>query len=329
MGTGAMADLSQALDTKASVEDTWNLIPPAWRQFYKAPARLEYDVSRYDFLTPVREMLECPDGVPLSRLHEVHRPADFDPCPPLRKGMVLAGMKVAPEGQGSKKRNRNKKDWYQSPAYLRFFDAYRLYLREQVIPSLGAIDLQGKDLAEVVEAVVQSCPVLRVVFPAPRRFTETHRDADYGHVPEELNYWIPLTPVFDNNTLHCETFPRRGDCHRLEGENGHAFRCWLNQCEHWTVPNDTNSTRVSFEFRVVPRSLWNSREAQDAAQNRTRKHLGELRIGSYYFVEQGLARSSSDQPPSRFCSQSMGIMQKLARIASKLCGGCREYGVAK
>ena len=34
------------------------------------------------------------------------------------------------------------------------------------------------------------------------------------------------------------------------------MRFWGNQCEHYTVANTSGSTRVSFDFRVIPRSRY-------------------------------------------------------------------------
>ena len=42
----------------------------------------------------------------------------------------------------------------------------------------------------------------------------------------------------------------------MEMDIGTGLRFWGNQCRHYTDPNRTDSTRVSFDFRVVPRQLW-------------------------------------------------------------------------
>lgn len=31
---------------------------------------------------------------------------------------------------------------------------------------------------------------------------------------------------------------------------------WGNACYHYTLPNDTNTTRVSVDFRVIPRAYY-------------------------------------------------------------------------
>jgi hypothetical protein len=62
--------------------------------------------------------------------------------------------------------------------------------------------------------------------------------------------------VWGSNTLHVESIPGLGDFHPLELSYGQLCRFWGNQCHHYTIANRTDSTRVSFDFRVIPRSLY-------------------------------------------------------------------------
>jgi len=269
-----------------SPRQAWLALPAAWRPLYSEPKRLPFDVLRFDFIAAVREMLECPEAVPLEKIHEVERAADFDPCPALRKGMVLAGIPLAPEKQ-LKTKNRNRKDWQHSEAQHRFLEVYRRYLREVVLPLFRTGAAVEED--EEVEAVVQEVPILRVVMPSAHRATIQHRDAEYGHLPEELNFWLPLTPVFGSNSLYSERFPGDGTFEAFEGGPGDAFMFWGNQCEHYAEPNSTNNTRVSFDFRVIPRKLWEAASAagciKEAERRRTFYHGGSLAVGSYYRFE--------------------------------------------
>lgn len=172
----------------------------------------------------------------------------------------------------------------QSEAYSQFLETYRRFLREVVLPEYVTL----RDANAEPSDVVQTSPVLRVVMPSEHFATKAHRDGDYGHVPQELNYWIPLSPVFGSNSLFVESFPDRGDFEAFEGDNGDVFRWWGNRCEHYASPNRTDCTRVSLDFRVVPGPLWasvTSATKEAALAGRTLKHLGELRLGSYYMPE--------------------------------------------
>ena len=62
--------------------------------------------------------------------------------------------------------------------------------------------------------------------------------------------------VWGTNTLHVESKPGLGDFHPLKLSYGQLCRFWGNQCHHYTVANQTDFTRVSFDLRVIPRSLY-------------------------------------------------------------------------
>lgn len=57
-----------------------------------------------------------------------------------------------------------------------------------------------------------------------------------------------LTP----RALCQESEPGRGDFHPLECSYGQFVRFWGNQCQHYTVPNDTDHTRMTIDFRIIP-----------------------------------------------------------------------------
>ena len=44
--------------------------------------------------------------------------------------------------------------------------------------------------------------------------------------------------------------------------SGQALRFNGNKCRHYTLPNSTPHTRVSFDFRVVPKQLYRSVEEE-------------------------------------------------------------------
>ena len=77
---------------------------------------------------------------------------------------------------------------------------------------------------------------------------------------------LPLTRVRGSNSLYCESAPGVGDFEPFEGEFGLAHRFWGAACHHYTIANETEATRVSFDFRVVPLSCH--------AHNASRFELG-------------------------------------------------------
>ena len=92
-----------------------------------------------------------------------------------------------------------------------------------------------------------------------QHLTQRHKDSEYFHQPLELNFWIPLTRAHGSNTLWVESAPGRGDFRPFELGPGEGIRFWGHSCEHYTEPNDTDETRVSFDFRVVPPGMYRER----------------------------------------------------------------------
>ena len=55
-----------------------------------------------------------------------------------------------------------------------------------------------------------------------------------------------------NGAAGAESQPDLGDFRPFELQPGQAMLFWGHQCQHYTVPNETDATRVSLDFRVVP-----------------------------------------------------------------------------
>merc|ERR1711920_796336 len=68
--------------------------------------------------------------------------------------------------------------------------------------------------------------------------------------------WIPLTDVSDSNSLYVETKRDAGDFRAWEMRPGQVARFYGNQVLHYTTPNETDSTRVSLDFRVLREEEW-------------------------------------------------------------------------
>ncbi|GMI13007.1 hypothetical protein TrLO_g11090 [Triparma laevis f. longispina] len=98
--------------------------------------------------------------------------------------------------------------------------------------------------------------------------TKRHADRDYGHPTGEVNVWLPVNDrVWGGNSLWRDRTVWEGE-RRWEGEEssrafelrfGEAILWYGNGCKHETRKNDTEVTRVSFDFRVIPGSLFEKR----------------------------------------------------------------------
>ena len=83
-----------------------------------------------------------------------------------------------------------------------------------------------------------------------------HADGDYGHPSGEVNYWLPLTQAYGSNSLFAETAPGRADYSPFVLRYGELQQWRGHSNRHYSHRNLTPTTRVSFDFRVIPGSAW-------------------------------------------------------------------------
>ena len=88
-----------------------------------------------------------------------------------------------------------------------------------------------------------------------------------------------------NNSLISESSPGLGDFHAFEASPGEFVKFYGNRCWHYTVANDTDITRVSFDIRVVPFELFDN-DAAGPSKTVVGNEVGAggkpLRLGQYY-----------------------------------------------
>lgn len=188
---------------------------------------------------------------PLELLHQHPSPlpADNIPiCPSLVHGYRLNGRKFPKSWTAAYKMTQKMvQKMHKTTVYEEYIRAYKAFIRDNICPLFAAN----------TKSIYYQCPpTLRVHMPGRCATIGVHRDADFdGHEPSEVNFWIPLTEVFDTNTLWCESDPDSGDFSPFEMSPGQGMRFNGYNCRHFTKPNSTDFTRVSFDFRVIPGNL--------------------------------------------------------------------------
>ncbi|KRX02036.1 hypothetical protein PPERSA_07681 [Pseudocohnilembus persalinus] len=101
--------------------------------------------------------------------------------------------------------------------------------------------------------VYQYPPTMRVhpsVQP-PKPLGKVHRDAEFGHQPGELNFWMPLLSIKGGSCLWCEQQEYQQNFQPFVLNYGELMRFWGAQLYHGAGINDTGYTRISFDFRVA------------------------------------------------------------------------------
>ena len=168
------------------------------------------------------------------------------------------------------------------PATVDFVRAYERFVCEHVCPALHA-GLAADAGGARDRLLFQAFPCVRVQQPSEYPTIRPHMDRMYGHPPGTLNVWVPLTPAGDSNTLWTESGPGKQDFHPLPRlEVGQGVYGDMANCTHFTQANASDVTRVSLDFRVVPRPDYDS---ASAALPKAEGHGGgecPFRLGTYY-----------------------------------------------
>jgi hypothetical protein len=143
-----------------------------------------------------------------------------------------------------------------------FHETYRSFIRDFVQPLFGE------------PVVFQRMPTFRVHLPSNVAVGEFHRDSDYNHGAAAVNFWVPLTPTWGNNSIWIEQ--EDGEMSPPSLAPGQVLVFDGVGLYHGNKINDTGATRVSFDIRIVPESQFVPSEKQSV-------NMGvRMEIGGYY-----------------------------------------------
>lgn len=208
----------------------------------------KYDTEQHDLLSLMQGILDVSD---LTNCHNIYKQEE-----------IL--------GQGkdqSTQIHRKFYDYIDSPNES-FTDAYKNFITKNIKPIFGNEEL-----------VYQKFPTFRAHFPNNVAVFAFHKDKEYNHPEQERNIYLPITNAYGTNTIWAETEEDKGDYTPIEAEYG-DFVVWDgNNLKHGSKNNDTDKTRISFDFRVIPISEYNS-----AFSKKSISKSMEFKVGGYYEV---------------------------------------------
>ena len=143
----------------------------------------------------------------------------------------------------------HKKFYEMIRSDISFDDIYVKFLEDVVKPRFGE------------EIIYQKIPTLRIHLPGNVSVGEFHKDKYYRDIEwaekvKEINYYVPLTKAYGTNTIWAETEEDKGDFHPFDTDYGECFEWSATNLTHGNKDNITSNTRVSFDFRVIPKSRY-------------------------------------------------------------------------
>ena len=217
----------------------------------------EYDVKIYDFSKYFKNLLKIYTD-DLTLLHEV-LPNELNP-----KKVVTVN------------------DDQKLPIYNLLYkidDAYNLKIKKKQSGFLNMYDDFVSNLAKNFfneELIYQARPTLRVNFPNNKAVGGWHRDRDYNHPVEEINIWVPITKSINTNAIWIESQFDKNDFKPINTNYG-QFIIFDSGLMHGNKLNIENKCRISFDFRIIPKSQY--KEKFKKSSNDTKM---KFKIGDYY-----------------------------------------------
>lgn len=166
----------------------------------------------------------------------------------------------------------------------------------------------------------QRVPGIRIHAPNSRT-VQYHSDYWYGHGPEVVNFWMPITRSFGSNALFVATLEDsmseidtiverklrqpeiderlQAICKPVELEPG-SIRVFNAQTAHGSLKNETGRTRISVDFRILMdgcdpgskdvKEYYASGSASDPFTSTGAATGTTMRVGSYIFPKHGFSR---------------------------------------
>ena len=132
------------------------------------------------------------------------------------------------------------KYFYNNIKDTNWYSVYDSFIKEFIQPIIGK------------EILYQKIPTFRVHQPDNLAVATFHRDGDYSHSKDEINFYLPLTKAWGNNTIWTETERDKKDLQSINAEVGEIWKWDGANLLHGNKLNDTGHSRVSVDFRILP-----------------------------------------------------------------------------
>ena len=149
---------------------------------------------------------------------------------------------------------------------------YSIFRKEEFVDLYDQLCVEIIDKYYKGDAKYQAIPSARVHMPDQQQTVDFHCDQFYGHGPNVKNYWLPLTNVYDSNSIYVINRKRSQKLIEQTKKQKESILSFNEKCLgeseplkmslgkifvfdaltiHGTKLNRTSSTRVSFDFRIV------------------------------------------------------------------------------
>ena len=190
--------------------------------------KLQYSTREYDFASIIKDWLDIYD---LEKLHDIKKYEIF-----------------------SREQDQSTR-WHKV-----YYDSFR---RDATFQDLYESFLKGiiKPRYNGEQIVYQKVPTFRVHLAGNLAVGEYHKDKFYrekewAELVNEMNYYLPFTNTNENNTIWAESEEDKRDFSPMLLKYGECMEWDGSNLMHGNKVNDSDKTRVSVDFRVMPESTY-------------------------------------------------------------------------
>jgi hypothetical protein len=137
-----------------------------------------------------------------------------------------------------------------SVLHQKLYDIEPISLLYQEFAQTAITELVGEEVR------YQHVPNWRIQLPGRNAVGSYHRDRSGSHNPCEITFWVPLTDVTAENSLWIESSEGAEDFRGHPMRYGQMLVFDSANLMHGNKRNASERTRISFDFRVIPESLF-------------------------------------------------------------------------
>ena len=205
--------------------------------------KYSYDFSKYNFVKEIEKLYGVND---LSEIHNQWSDA-------VQYG-VLNDVKTDQMTVYHEK-------FYTEVSNTNFYDIYLSFIKDFIKPIIEE------------DFLYQKVPTFRVHQPFNLAVAEFHSDADYSHSEYERNFYLPMTKAWGNNTIWVESKKDKKDFKPMVADVGDVWLWNGSNLLHGNKLNDTNKSRVSVDFRILPLTKYEE-SSMTSFTNQVKMNIG-------------------------------------------------------
>ena len=157
------------------------------------------------------------------------------------------------------------KKFYEKVEQTNFLDDYKKFLKDVILPHFN------EDL------LYQKIPTFRIQVPDNISVAEFHNDKSYSHSPDEVNIFLPITEAKETYTIWSESQENLADYSPMNADYGEYYIWDGANLKHGNKINESNISRFSVDFRVLPFSKYDENNMQETITTKIK-----LKLGSYF-----------------------------------------------